>query len=574
MIDKLEQLAKLVRYYILVSTSKAGSGHPTSSLSAADLLTVLFFNGYFRQDFDKFILSKGHASPLLYSIYTTAGKITEEELLSLRQFDSKLEGHPTPRFPYVDVATGSLGQGLSIGVGMALVINNKFQKTKDKIQTKSDDQFPISNIQFPNIFVLLGDSEMAEGQVWEAIQLASYYQLNNLIGIIDVNRLGQRGETMLGHDVFEYEKRISSFGWDTIVVDGHNLDAINNAYNQITTERNKPLMIIAKTVKGKGISFLDDQENWHGKTLSETELKLAIEELGQIDFNIRGEINKSESVKFPNQLPITNYQLPKYKKGDKIATRKAYGEALTAIAEKYPEIVSLDAEVSNSTYSEIFKQKYPDRFFEMFIAEQNMVSVALGMSKSGKIPFVSTFAAFLTRAFDQIRMSQYSMANIKFVGSHAGISIGADGPSQMGLEDIACFRSILNSVILYPADALATSKLIEKMAEYQGIVYLRTTRAETEVIYDDNDDFYIGGSKTLKSSSKDKVTVVTAGITLYQVLDAYQQLQKDGISIRVIDLYSIKPLDNETLLKAAKETQAIITVEDHYPAGGIGEAVS
>ncbi len=564
-IETLKKLAKKIRYLILVSTTEAGSGHPTSSLSAVELMTALLFGQFFRFDLenpddtnnDRLIFSKGHASPLFYSLFSVAGKVSEQEMISYRKFGSKLEGHPTMAFPYTEASTGSLGQGLSIGVGIAL--NAKYI---DKTLHRT--------------YVLLGDSEMSEGSQWEAMQIASHYKLNNLVGILDVNRLGQRGETMEGHNIKEYQKRISAFGWETILVNnGHSLTSIIKAYKKALLSKNKPVMIIAKTIKGKGVSFVENKNGWHGKALSKEELQKALQELGDIDKSIIGEIltpEKSQIIKvapFLNQATPINYSLDK-----PIATRKAYGNALVRIFSSFPNMVVLDAEVSNSTFSETFQKAYPERFFEMFIAEQNMVGVALGLSRRGKIPFISTFSAFWTRAYDQIRMSQYSNANIKFVGSHAGVSIGEDGASQMGLEDIAMFRTLLKSVVLYPADAIATEKLVEESARHQGIVYIRTTRKDTPIIYGQDEKFPIGGSKILKQSDEDRITIVSAGITLYEALLAYEELKKEGILVRVIDLYSIKPIDTATLKKSASETKVILTVEDHYVEGGIGEAVA
>lgn len=556
----LTEIAKLLRYYILLSTTKAGSGHPTTCLSSVELMVSLLFGGFFHFDADnpgnpnndRLIFSKGHAAPLLYSLWTVAGKLTEEELLTLRKFGSPLEGHPVRAFPYSEAATGSLGQGLSIGVGMA--INGKYI-----------DRLPY------RVFVLLGDSEMAEGSVWEAIQLAAYYRLNNLIGIIDVNRLGQRGETMYGHDLKAYEKRISAFGWKTICIDGHNYDEIFKAYEE-ALKSDTPTMIVAKTIKGKGVSFLEDKEGRHGVALTEAEFKEAMKELGEAK-KVTVSVKEPKALS-PNIQPFEIKEFSRrYSIGEMVATRRAYGEALVKIFPEFPDIVVLDAEVSNSTYAEIFKKYYPERFFECFVAEQNMVGMAVGLALRRKIPFVSTFAAFLTRTFDHIRMAQYSEANIKFVGSHAGVSIGQDGPSQMGLEDIAMMRSILNSVVLYPSDAVSTEKLVREAAKHNGIVYIRTTRSATPVIYSYDEEFPIGGSKVVKASDRDLFTVVGAGITLHEALKAYEELKKNGIHIRVIDLYSVKPLDTETLKRALSETKAIITVEDHYPAGGIGEAV-
>ncbi|HLD26737.1 MAG TPA: transketolase [Patescibacteria group bacterium] len=565
MLNNLKKIAQSIRYHILTSTTTAGSGHPTSSLSAVELMTVLLFDGFFRYDIhnqknphnDRLIFSKGHASPLFYALWAVAGAIHSEELNSLRQFGSRLEGHPTMEFPYTEVPTGSLGQGLSVGVGMAL--NAKYL---DKLPYRT--------------YVLLGDSEMAEGSCWEAIQLASYYKLDNLIGILDVNRLGQRGETMYGHDVDAYKKRIASFGWKTFSIDGHSISQIINAYKEALKTNRKPVMIIAKTLKGKGISFLEDVNGWHGKPLKKDQLQKALIELGVVDVSINGIIKKPSKTKSNRKSKTTlntKIQKPYYEQNVIIATRKAYGNALVRIFPQYPTLIVLDAETSNSTYADIFQKKYPQYFFEMFIAEQNMVGIALGLSARGKIPFISTFAAFLTRAFDQIRMAQYSDANIKFVGSHCGVSIGVDGASQMGLEDIAMFGSLLKSVILYPSDAYATERIIEKAVQYCGIVYIRITREEIPLLYGPSEKFPIGGSKTICSSDKDVITVIGAGITVHESLKACHELKKENIYIRVIDCYSIKPIDKKTILKAVKETSALITVEDHYPHGGLGTCV-
>lgn len=559
--NDLEKLAKLVRYFILASTTQAGSGHPTSSLSATDLLTGLLFGGVFRFDpdypdnpgNDRLIFSKGHASPLLYSLWAAAGEVSEEELLTLREFGSTLQGHPTPEFRYADAATGSLGQGLSIGLGMAL--NAKYI---DRLSYRT--------------YVLIGDSEMSEGSQWEAIEIAAHYKLDNLTGIVDVNRLGQRGETMHGHNIESYGKKIASFGWETILINGHNFDEILDAYNKALSVTDKPIMIIARTIKGKGVSFLEDKNGWHGKALNREQFKEAIKELGDFDKSICGEISIPESLKTEKQLPQTAGKI-NYPADKPVSTRKAYGNALVRIFPEFPDLVVLDAEVGNSTFAETFMEKYPERFFEMYITEQNMVGTALGLSCRGKIPFISTFAAFFTRAFDQIRMCQYSEANIKFAGSHAGVSIGEDGASQMGLEDIAMFRAVFNSVILYPCDAVSAEKLVEEAARNKGIVYIRLTRKDTPVIYDPDENFCIGGSKIVRQSDNDVVTVAAAGITLHEALSAYEELKTEGISIRVIDLYSIKPVDVSTLRKCGNLTKAVITVEDHYSEGGIGEAV-
>jgi transketolase len=559
---KLTKIATLIRYYILAATTEAGSGHPTSSLSATELMTALLFGGFFRFDVnrpehpnnDRLIFSKGHASPLFYALWTAAGKLPGEELIkTYRKFGSPLEGHPTVSFPYTEAATGSLGQGLSIGVGMAL--NAKYL-----------DKLPYLT------YVLLGDSEMAEGSQWEAIQLAAHYELDNLVGILDVNRLGQRGETMYGHDLQAYGQRLAAFGWETILVDGHNFAEILPAYQQAALVSGKPVMIIARTIKGKGVSFLEDKNGWHGKTLNREEYERALPELGAIDLSVRGEIPKPHDQK-PLALQPQKAGLLSYPPDKPVATRTAYGNALKRLYPEFPWIVSLDGEVSNSTMAEIFKKAFPERFFEVYIAEQNMVGMGLGLARRGKIPFVSTFAAFFSRAFDQIRMCQYSDPDLKFVGSHAGVSIGEDGPSQMALEDLAMFRAVLGSVVLYPCDAVSTEKLVEAAARNHGIVYLRTTRKATPIIYGPEEKFVIGGSKVLHRSDQDRATVITAGITVFEALTAYEELQKEGISLRVIDLYSIKPLDLATLLDAARVTKVLVTVEDHYPEGGLGEAV-
>jgi transketolase len=560
---QLAKIATLMRYYILKMTSHAGSGHPTSSLSATELMCGLFFGGYFRFDpdrpdhpnNDRLIFSKGHASPLLYALWAAAGSISEEEIMTYRSFGSPLEGHPTPRFRYADAATGSLGQGLSIGVGMA--INAKYL---DKLPYRT--------------FVLLGDSEMAEGSQWEAIQLAAHYKLNNLIGIIDVNRLGQRGPTMYGHDIEAYGKRASAFGWEPILIDGHAFPEICDAYEKAFQSTDRPVMIIARTIKGKGVSFVEDKNGFHGKPIEAEDLDRALAGLGEIDRSVRGELHRPED-RHPAEMSSHSRKAepPDYPRGKPVATRNAYGNGLKHVYAQFPDIVSLDGEVSNSTHADLFKEARPDRFFEMYIAEQNMLGTALGLQCRGKIPFASSFAAFLTRAFDQIRMSRYSNANIKIVGSHAGVSIGQDGPSQMGLEDIAMFRTILDGVVLYPCDAVSTEKLVAQAAGHRGVVYIRTTRGKTPVIYGPDEEFPIGGCKVLRKSNDDAATVIGAGITLHEALKAYDELAGTGLHVRVIDLYSIKPLDMKALREAAEATSFIITVEDHYAEGGIGEAV-
>jgi transketolase len=560
-VQHLEQLARFIRHEILAATTEAGSGHPTSAFSATDLMTALLFGGIFYYDADepqhpnndRLIFSKGHASPLFYALWMAAGKVSAEEMLTYRKFGSPLEGHPTNTFPHVNAATGSLGQGLSIGVGMAL--NAKYL---DKLPYRT--------------YVLLGDSEMTEGSQWEAIEMAAHYKLDNLAGILDVNRLGQCGETLHGHDLSAYEKRISAFGWEAIIVDGHSMADILKAYQKATNVSGRPTMIIAKTIKGKGVSLVEDKDGWHGKALSREEFEEAKEELGEIDRSVRGKTPKPEDRRPEELLPQTAEPVL-YDTDKPVATRAAYGNALNRLYPQFPQIVSLDGEVSNSTKSEVLKANHPERFFEMYIAEQNMAGVALGLSQRAKIPFVSTFAAFLTRAFDQIRMAQYSDANIKFVGSHAGVSIGEDGPSQMGLEDIAMFRSILGCVVFHPCDAVSTEKLVETAAREVGMVYLRTMRQKTPILYDMSEEFPIGGSKCLRKSEQDVGTVVATGATVHEALKAHEALQGEGIYVRVIDAYSIKPIDAEALRLAASRTKFTITVEDHYAAGGLGEAV-
>jgi transketolase len=561
-LTRIEKLAALIRHYILTATTNAGSGHPTSSLSAVELMAALFFGGIFRYDpdqpqhpnNDRLIFSKGHASPLLYALWVAAGKLSGEEMVdSYRKFGTTLEGHPTVTFPYVEAATGSLGQGLSVGVGMAL--NAKYL---DKLPYRT--------------YVLLGDSEMAEGSVWEALEIATHYHLDNLVGIVDINRLGQRGETLLGHEVSAYATRTSAFGWETIPVDGHSLEEILAAYHRALAVTGRPVMILAKTIKGKGVSFIEDKNGWHGKALNREECDRALAELGEVDLTVRGELARPQDLtpEAPRSVPVAPVDYPK---NTPVATRKAYGNAMARLGVANHKIVSLDGEVSNSTMAEIFAKVCPDRFFEMFIAEQNMAGAGLGLAVRGKIPFVSSFSAFLTRAFDQIRMSQYSDPNLKFVGSHAGVSIGWDGPSQMGLEDLAMFRTLVDGAVLYPSDAVATERLVEEMVKHQGIMYLRTTREATPILYGPEEEFPLGGCKILRSSGQDRATVVSAGITLFEALEAWETLQKMEIFVRIIDLYSIKPIDVATLADAARQTGVVITVEDHYPEGGLGEAV-
>lgn len=564
-ISTLIPLNNRIRADIINSTTAAGTGHPTSSLSASEVMTSIFFGGYFQADLndtarknnDRLIFSKGHAAPLFYALYAAAGKITQEELLKLRQFESPLEGHPTLRFPYTEAATGSLGQGLGVGVGMAL--NARLDNTNYKT------------------WVLLGDSEMAEGSIWEAMNSASYYHLSSLIGIVDMNRLGQRGETQFGHNSDNLKAKCEAFGWEVFVIeDGHNVEQIITTLDAVTMSKtDKPKMIIAKTFKGHGVSFAENKDGFHGKAFTKEQAAVAIAEIGDFDGNIIGSVampsdvdNEGGSKDGIKEVPFTSYSST-----EKVATRKAYGNALVAIGSVRGDVVALDAEMNNSTFSNQFAAAYPTRYFEMFIAEQNMISVATGLARRGKVPFVSTFAAFLSRAFDQIRMCQYSQANIKIMGSHAGVSIGPDGSSQMAVEDLAMMRAILNSTVLYPSDAISTERLTAIAADIDGLTYIRCTRADTPLLYSADEVFEIGKSKTLRSSDNDVVTVFAAGITLHEALKAADLLAQEGIAIRVIDAYSIKPIDTEVIAKACSETKAIITVEDHYLEGGLYEAV-
>ncbi len=559
----LKQKATNLRIHSITATSEAGSGHPTTCLSAADIVSALFFHAmrYDTNDAqnpnnDRFILSKGHAAPILYAAYAEAGIIATEKLCTLRQIDSILEGHPTPRFEWTEVATGSLGQGLSLGLGMAL--NGKFLDKSDY-----------------RVYVLLGDGETAEGGVWEAAALASHYQLNNLIGIVDVNALGQSQRTMYAFDIDTYCQRFEAFGWQTIGIDGHNFDEILPALDQAKASTDKPTMIVAKTFKGKGVSFLENADNWHGKALAKGEdLDKALAELGPLHLEPI-QIEPPTAVESGvGHSAAAVCEPPDYPTDEDVATRGGYGTGLAKLGTANPNVVALDGDTKNSTYAEQFMNLHPERYFEMFIAEQNLVGAGIGLAKRGKIPFVSTFAAFLSRAYDQIRMSAISQANIKYAGSHCGVSIGEDGPSQMGLEDIAMFRAIPQAVVLYPSDAVSAERLVSEAAAHEGIVYLRTSRPKTPILYDTDEKFPIGGCKVIRKSNEDIATVVAGGVTVHEALKAHQILAAEGIAIRVIDLYSVKPVDAEALKAAAADTNTtLITVEDHYPEGGLGDAV-
>lgn len=570
----LEHAAYEMRKWSIKMTTHAGSGHPTSALSAADIMTVLFLHTmkFDPDDFknpnnDRFILSKGHASPILYAAWQQVGKITQADLMTYREFDSTLEGHPSMRFPYTEAATGALGIGLSIGAGEALA-------------ARMDER------DF-HTFVLMGDSELAEGCVWEAAQVAAYYQLNNLIGIVDCNRLGQSTATMQAQEGDEAERlkgMFDAFGWYTYVVDGHNMQALIDTFEDAKKNKQKPVMIVAKTKKGYGVDLFEDKEGFHGKVLNPEQELVA---LAQLKKRFPDAANYHAEFTWKPNLPITEKQmrvvaskikLPEIEGIDsqEVATRKAFGQALTALGSVSEEVVSLDAEVKNSTYAELFEKEFPNRFIQCFVAEQNMVSMAVGLHRRGKIPFVSTFAAFLTRAHDQIRMAAIGRAALRLVGSHVGVSIGQDGPSQMGLEDISMMRAIPDSVVLYPCDVVSTYKLVEQMARYdKGISYLRTTRMATPIVYDMNEEFPIGKCKLLKQSQQDQVCVIAAGITVIEALKAYEILRREGINMSLIDLYSIKPLDVQTIQETIRKSgNKLITVEDHYMEGGLGEAVA
>jgi len=569
LIEALGSMANKLRIDSIVATSEAGSGHPTSCMSAADLTAAVFFYAM-RYEVanprnpvnDRFVLSKGHAAPLLYAAWAEAGAFPVERLKTLREFTSDLEGHPTPHLPWVEVATGSLGQGLSCGVGMAL--NGKYlDKTGN------------------NIFVLMGDGENAEGSVWEAAEIASYYKLDNLIGIVDVNGLGQSQRTMYGHDTEVYRRRYEAFGWHARSVDGHNIAEIISALDEAMATPDKPSVIVAATKKGKGVSFVEDKDGWHGKALKKgEELDRALAELqprvsSTDGLKMKPPEGRNVNAGSAESATAKSSSDDQYAIGKQVATREAYGEALARLGDANPLVVALDGDTKNSTYSEKFMKAHEGRFFESFIAEQNMVGAAVGLSSMGKIPFASTFACFLTRAYDQIRMAAVSQANLKLCGSHAGVSIGEDGPSQMALEDLAMMRAIEGSTVLYPSDAVAAEHAVRLAAEHRGIVYIRTSRPKTPVIYSLDEEFAIGRAKIVRQSSDDKATIVTSGVTLFEALAACDQLQSEGIAVRVIDLFSVKPVDEETLRASGRETNnLIVTVEDHSAWGGLGDAVA
>ncbi|GAA3879901.1 transketolase [Streptomyces sedi] len=554
----LAELGQQLRVDAVRATSKAGSGHPTSSMSAADLMAVLLAR-HLRYDFDwpdhpgndRLILSKGHASPLLYAAYKAAGAITDEELGTYRTLGSRLEGHPTPRLPWVDVATGSLGQGLPIGAGVALA-GQRLQEAESRV------------------WVLTGDSELAEGSVWEAFEHAGYERLASLTAILDINRLGQRGPTRHEWDLDAYARRIAAFDWHTIEVDGHDLAAIDAAYREAASVTDRPTAILARTQKGRGVAAVADQEGKHGKPMpDEAE---AVEELGGVR-DLRVDVRRPEATTVPPRPGGGRVELPRYEVGEKVATRNAFGEALAALGAARPEVVALDGEVGDSTRAEFFAKRHPDRYFECYIAEQELVATAVGMAVRGWLPFAATFAAFLTRAHDFLRMATVSRVGLCVSGSHAGVAIGEDGPSQMGLEDLAMFRALHESTVLYPCDANQAAQLVAEMAEESGVRYLRTSRGADPVIYGEDERFPVGGSKLLRSSAEDRLTVVAAGVTVHEALRAADELAEEGVPVRVVDLYSVKPVDAAALREAAELTGCLLTVEDHRHAGGLGDAV-
>lgn len=566
---ELTELGQQLRVDSVRAAAAAGSGHPTSSMSAADLMAVLLAH-HFRYDFadpdnpgnDRFVLSKGHATPLLYSAYKAAGAIGDNELMTFRKLGSRLEGHPTPRrLPWVETATGSLGQGLPVGVGIALS-GRRLEKAPYRV------------------WVLCGDSELAEGSVWEAVEQASYEHLDNLVLIVDVNRLGQRGETRFGHDLDAYARRFRAFGWHAVEIDGHDVDAVDRAYGDALSTAGQPTVVLARTLKGKGVRAVEDRNGWHGKPLKDPDE--AIAELGGVR-SIRIEVPRPRATRTGTGTGAGTrmgvgtgtgrLELPRWNKGEKAATRDAYGRALAALGTARGDVVALDGEVSDSTRGEFFAEEHPDRFFECYIAEQQMTGAAIGLATRGWVPYASTFAAFLTRAYDFVRMASVGGIGINLVGSHAGVAIGQDGPSQMGLEDLAMFRGVYGSTVLYPCDPNQTARLVAAMADLGGIRYLRTTRGEAPVLYGPDEEFLIGGSKVLRSSGRDRLTLIAAGVTVPEALAAADMLESEGIRARVIDLYSVKPVDHATLRRAGQETGCLITVEDHHEEGGIGDAV-
>ncbi|XP_003746645.1 transketolase [Galendromus occidentalis] len=565
-LQDLRDIANKLRILSIESTQSSNSGHPTTCCSIAEVMSVLFFKTmkYSVQEprhpsSDRFVLSKGHAAPILYAAWALAGLFPEEELKNLRKIDSDLEGHPTPRLNFIDVATGSLGQGLSCAAGMAYT-GKYFDRASYRV------------------YCIMGDGESAEGSIWEAMSFASLYNLDNLVAIFDINRLGQSEATPLQHQMDIYRARCEAFGFNTIVVDGHDVEALCKVFDEAQHVKGKPTAVLLKTFKGKGLDGIEDAENWHGKPLGD-KAPAALEAL-------RAQISGSEITLKPEapvfdapEVDISDIKLsspPSYQLGEKIATRLAYGTAIAKLGSSNDRVIALDGDTKNSTYSDKFKKAHPDRYVECFIAEQNLVGVAIGCgTRSRTVPFVSTFAAFFTRTFDQLRMGAISQANIKCAGSHAGISIGEDGPSQMALEDLAMFRSIPRALVLYPSDAVSTERACELAANYKGIVFIRTSRPATAVLYDASTQFAAGKAQVVLQSDSDKVLVIGAGVTLHEALAAARELQKKGTQIRVMDIFSVKPIDSQSILSNARQCGGkIIVVEDHYPEGGIGDAVA
>ncbi len=560
-LEQIREKARLLRIHSMRATTAAGSGHPTSCLSAAELVAAIFFHAMKfdpanpnSPEGDRFVLSKGHAAPILYAALAEAGVFPVSRLVTLRQFASELEGHPTPLVPGVDAATGSLGQGLSVGAGLALGARIEKRGTR--------------------VYVLLGDGEMAEGNIWEAAAFAAHYQLDNLTAIADVNSLGQSERTMYRHDTEVYRRKFEAQGWQAEVIDGHDLKAVVNVLDRARGTTGRPYAIIARTEKGHGVSFLSDKEGWHGKALSPEQLEKALAEMGPVP-EIPPDDGRSyarTTLPVPPDFPAP--AAPGYKPGQMVATREAFGTALAKLAAVHPKIVALDGDVKNSTFAETLQKAYPGRLVQGYIAEQNLVSVAVGLAAQGQVPFVATFACFTTRAYDQVRMAAISRSNIRLCGSHCGVSIGEDGPSQMGLEDLAMFRAVPGATVLYPSDAVAAEQLTETAARLPGICYLRTSRPKTPVLYSNEEKFPVPGFKVLRQSSSDRATIIAAGVTLHEALKAYEQLKARGLAVRIIDLYCLKPVDATALGEHIRATAGrLVTVEDHYPEGGLGEAV-
>jgi transketolase len=560
-VQAIQEKAKRLSVLSMMSTTAAGSGHPTSCMSAAELIAGVFFYAMKfdpknpnSPDGDRFVLSKGHAAPVLYSALAEAGVFPLSRVMTLRQFSSEIEGHPTPLVPGVDAATGSLGQGLSVGAGLAIGAR------LDKSSTR--------------VYVILGDGEMAEGQVWEAAEFSGHYNLENLTLLADVNALGQSEPTMYRHDMEVYRRKFESEGWATEVIDGHDVAAVLAALDRAKATKGRPQAIVARTVKGHGVSFLAGKEHWHGKPLSKDQLAEAIKEIG-ISIEIPPDPGKSYArTSLPKPPEFAAPAPPDYAAGASVATREAYGFALKRLGLVNPHIVAISGDVKNSTFSEIFGDAYPGRFFQGYIAEQNLVSAGVGLAARGRVPFLDTFACFLSRAYDQVRMAAISRSNINLCGSHCGVSIGEDGPSQMALEDIAMFRAVNGSAIFYPSDAVSTERLTETMARSSGINYLRTSRPKMPILYSRDEKFPVPGFKVLRQSGQDRVTVIGAGVTLHEALKAADSLKSQGIAIRVIDLYCVKPVDGNAIAEQINATGGrIVTVEDHWPEGGLGEAV-